>query len=146
MDVLTPGQRHKNMSHIRSKGTKAEVRLQKALWHLGLRYRKNYKQLPGKPDIAITRFHIAIFVDGDFWHGRDLERIKKRIDVNKQYWVEKLQKNIERDQYINDLLTEEGWIVLRFWASDVEKNLDSCLAQIMVYIRPANIPSTFISK
>lgn len=143
MDVLTPDQRHKNMSHIRGKGTKAEIKLQKALWHLGVRYRKNYKLLPGKPDIAITRYHIAIFVDGDFWHGRDFEYIEKRLDVNKKYWVEKLQKNMERDQYINELLTEMGWIVLRFWASDVEKDLDTCLAQIMMYICPSNRPEYF---
>ena len=128
MDVLTPAQRHKNMSHIRSKNTKAEILLRKALWNRGVRYRKNYKLLPGRPDIAVLRCHIAIFVDGDFWHGKDFETIKNRIGTN----------NIERDEEINDRLTEMGWLVLRFWDSEIKKDLDSCVNNILAYMPAKN--------
>lgn len=138
MDVLTPAQRHKNMSHIRSKNTKAEILLRKALWNRGVRYRKNYKLLPGKPDIVVLKCHIAIFVDGDFWHGKDFETIKKRIGTNKKFWIEKLKRNIERDEEINDRLTEMGWLVLRFWDSEIKKDLDSCVNNILDYMPAKN--------
>lgn len=134
MDDMTKEQRHKNMSHIRAENTKAEVLLRKALWHRGIRYRKNYKELPGKPDIAITRCHIAVFVDGDFWHARGhQERPGEQVKSNPQYWQKKLARNVERDKDVNDALTSMGWLVLRFWASDVEKELDACVSKICDY-------------
>lgn len=134
MDDMTKEQRHKNMSHIRAENTKAEVLLRKALWHRGIRYRKNYKKLPGKPDIAITRCHIAVFVDGDFWHARGhQERPGEQVKSNPQYWQKKLARNVERDKEVNDELTSMGWLVLRFWASDVEKELDACVSKICDY-------------
>lgn len=135
MDVLDKQQRHKNMSHIRSKNTKAEVLLRKALWHRGIRYRKNYKELPGKPDIVLTRYKIAIFVDGDFWHARGhQDHPGEQVATNKEFWQKKLKDNVERDREVNDELTEEGWLVLRFWESDIKKNLDDCVNQILQYI------------
>jgi len=134
MDNLTKEQRHKNMSRIRSKNTKPEVILRKALWHKGIRYRKNYNKLPGKPDIAITRYRIAIFVDGDFWHGKNMDKINKQIKSNREYWLPKLEKNKQRDAEINDFLTEEGWLVLRFWESDIKKGLNKCVNKILAYI------------
>ena len=134
MDDMTKEQRHKNMSHIRAENTKAEVLLRKALWHRGIRYRKNYKELPGKPDIAITRCHIAVFVDGDFWHARGhQERPGEQVKSNPQYWQKKLARNVERDKEVNDALPSMGWLVLRFWASDVEKELDACVSKICDY-------------
>lgn len=134
MDVLTKKQRHKNMSHIRSKNTKPEILLRKALWHCGLRYRKNYKKLPGTPDIAITRYRIAIFVDGDFWHARGHEEHPgEQIGTNKDFWQKKLKRNIERDKEVNDELTESGWLVLRFWESDIKKDLQKCVDTICQY-------------
>ena len=133
MDVLTKQQRHKNMSHIRCKDTKGEILLRKALWHKGIRYRKNYKALPGKPDIAITKYRIAIFVDGDFWHGRDFEKIKNRLDTNKEFWLKKIETNKKRDLEVDNSLSEMGWIVLRFWESDVRKSLDNCIREIYNY-------------
>lgn len=127
MDVLTKEQRHKNMSHIRCKDTKPEIKLRKRLWQLGIRYRKNYKNIPGKPDIAITKCKIAIFVDGDFWHGRDLDRIQTR----REFWIPKLQGNKERDKQVNDELTEMGWLVLRFWESDLKRDFDNCVQRIV---------------
>ncbi len=135
MDVLTKEQRHRNMSHIRSKDTNPEIMLRKALWHLGFRYRKNYAALPGKPDIVLLRYKIVIFVDGDFWHARGHQQHPgEQIASNKEYWQKKLEHNVERDRAVNDALTEQGWLILRFWESDVKKNLDGCISQILQYI------------
>lgn len=133
-DRLTKEQRHKNMSCIRSKDTKAEVQLRKELWHRGIRYRKNYKCLPGTPDIALLGPKIAIFVDGDFWHAKGHQNNPgEQVRTNQQFWQKKLSANVERDKYINDILLEQGWLVLRFWESDVKNNLDECIANIMQY-------------
>lgn len=134
MDVLTKEQRHKNMSHIRSNDTKPEILLRKALWHKGLRYRKNYKKLPGTPDIAINRYHIAVFVDGDFWHARGhQEHPGEQIASHKKYWQKKLERNVERDREVNDALTEMGWLVFRFWESDIKKDLQWCVDTVCEY-------------
>lgn len=134
-DVLSTEQRKKNMQRIRSKDTKAEILLRKALWHKGVRYRKNYKLLPGTPDIAITRRHIVIFVDGDFWHAKGHEKNPgEQIATRKAFWSAKLKRNVERDKYINELLLEQGWLVLRFWESDVKKNLGKCVDEVMGYM------------
>lgn len=134
MDVLTKEQRHKNMSHIRCSNTKPEIMLRKALWHRGIRYRKNYKGLPGKPDIVITRCKIAIFVDGDFWHGKNMDVIDNQIQSNRSYWLPKIRRNKERDAEVNDALTEQGWIVLRFWERDIKTQLEQCVIQILEYV------------
>ena len=135
MDVLTKIQRHKNMKNIGSTDTKPEVILRKALWNKGLRYRKNYAALPGKPDIVLTRQKIAIFVDGDFWHARGhQENPGEQVGTNKEFWQKKLTRNVERDREVNDALTEAGWLVLRFWESDIKKNLQLCIDEILKYI------------
>lgn len=134
MDNLTKKQRTYTMRAIRSKNTKPEIILRKALWHRGIRYRKNYKGLPGKPDIVITRCKIAIFVDGDFWHGKNMTVIDNQIQSNRSYWLPKIRRNKERDAEVNDALTEQGWIVLRFWESDIKKQLESCVAKILEYV------------
>ncbi len=100
-DDLTPEQRRKNMQAIRSKDTSIEVALRRALWQEGIRYRKNYKELPGKPDIAITKHKIAVFCDSEFWHGYDWENNKYRIKSNHDYWLPKIERNIQRDQEVN---------------------------------------------
>lgn len=123
------------MTHIRSQDTKPEVRLRKALWKRGIRYRKNYKLLPGKPDIAITRFRIAVFVDGDFFHGKNLEKIKTQVKSNREYWIPKIERNMERDKQVNDELLEMGWLVLRLWESDIKKDLDNCVSNIIDYCK-----------
>lgn len=132
---MTPAQRKKNMQHIRSKDTEAEILLRKALWRKGFRYRKNVKDLPGKPDIVFTKHKIVIFVDGDFWHARGHEKNPgEQIDTNKNYWTVKLKRNVARDRYVNELLLEQGWLVLRFWESDIKNNLDNCVEEIMKYL------------
>ena len=135
MDVLTPAQRHKNMSNIRSKDTDIERILRRALWHKGYRYRKNYKDIPGTPDIVLTRQKIAIFVDGDFWHARGhQDNPGEQVATNKEFWQKKLARNVERDKEVNDELTEAGWLVLRFWESDIKKDLIGCMKQIEQYL------------
>lgn len=131
-DVLTKEQRHKNMQHIRSKDTKIELILRKALWHKGIRYRKNYAALPGKPDIVITKYRIAIFCDSEFFHGKDWESQKKRLlrGENGEFWVKKISRNIARDKEIDQKLGAEGWNVLRFWGADITKNTDECVRAV----------------
>ena len=137
MDSMTKAQRSRIMSKIRSKDTKAEILLRKTLWHLGFRYRKNWRKLPGTPDIALTRQKIAIFVDGDFWHARVYrKRPGDQIASRKKYWQKKLARNVERDKEVNDALTQEGWLVLRFWESDVQKNLEKCVETVRSYASP----------
>ena len=131
MDNLTREQRRKNMQHIRSTGSKQEVRLRKTLWHLGLRYRKNSAGLIGKPDIVFTRYKVAVFIDGDFWHGRDMEKIKSQIKSNRDYWIPKIERNISRDKKVNSELNAQGWTILRFWESDVKNNIHECIKQIL---------------
>jgi len=130
MDDLTPEQRHKSMSHIRSNNTSIEILLRKALWHEGIRYRKNVKTLPGKPDIVIKKYKIAIFCDGELWHGKDWEKRKETIKTNRNYWIPKIERNITRDNENEKKLKNKGWIVLRFWGKEIKKNLADCVNEI----------------
>ena len=127
MDDLTPEQRRKNMQAIRSKDTRIELALRNALWHKGIRYRKNYKELPGKPDIAITKYRIAVFCDSDFWHGYDWENRNQRIKSNREYWIPKIERNMQRDREVTAALEDSGWLVLRFWEFQIKKELDTCV-------------------
>lgn len=131
-DVLTPEQRKKNMQHIKSNNTKIELLLRKELWKKGYRYRKNYKELPGKPDIALTKYKIAIFCDGEFFHGKDWEALKLRLEksTNSEFWINKIARNRKRDDEINKKLYSMGWIVLRFWGNDIKKNMNECIRVI----------------
>lgn len=131
-DNLTKAQRHKNMKNICAKDTKIEIILRKALWKKGYRYRKNCKELPGKPDIILTKYKIAIFCDGEFFHGKDWEVLKPRLEKgdNSEYWVGKITRNRERDDEINKKLIFMGWTVIRFWGKDIKKNTDECVKVI----------------
>lgn len=131
-DVLTKEQRHKNMKSIRSKDTKIEIALRKALWHKGYRYYKNYKKLPGCPDIVLSKYRIAIFCDGEFFHGKDWEVLKPRLEKsdNSEFWISKISRNRERDAEINKKLLFEDWTVIRFWGNDIKKHLDECVKVI----------------
>ncbi len=130
MDVLTPDQRRRNMQAIKNKGTKDEVLLAKALWAKGYRYRKNNSKVFGKPDLTISRFRLAIFVDSEFFHGKDWVKEKYRIKTNRKFWWTKIERNIERDIIVNKNLVETGWKVLRFWSSEIRKNLANCVTLI----------------
>ena len=114
----------KRMSHVKLKRNNAETKLAKALWHKGFRYRLNYKKLPGSPDIVLTKYCIAIFV----------EKRKGTLKNNKKFWIEKIEENISRDNRNDALLNNMGWIPLHFWSKDVEKNLDACINEILEYV------------
>ena len=131
MDNHSPEQRRKNMQAIRAKDTKIECILRKHLWDMGYRYRKNYNKLIGKPDIVLTKYKIAIFCDSEFWHGKDYDKSVGRIGTNKEYWKQKIARNIERDKEVTEQLEKDGWRVLRFWEKEITKNTDRCI-QIIV--------------
>ena len=128
-DRLTIKQRKKCMSHIHSKDTKIEMKLRKALWHKGYRYRKNYKELPGKPDIVFTKQKIVIFCDSEFFHGKDWEEsLHNQIlrGRNAEFWEKKILRNMERDIEVNRELEAMGWTVLRFWGKEITSNVKHC--------------------
>lgn len=132
MDNLSPEQRRKNMRHIHSKDTEIELILRKALWREGIRYRKNYDKLPGKPDIAIIKYKIAIFCDGDFFHGKDWNHLQKKLknSNNSEYWIKKIQRNINRDYEVDQAIRAKGWLVLRFWGKDIKQDVGMCVKAI----------------
>lgn len=130
MDNLTPEQRRKNMQAIKSTNTKDEVRLAKALWKLGYRYRKNNKKIFGKPDLTFAAYKIAIFIDSEFFHGKDWEVQQLRIKSNREYWIPKIERNMKRDIEVNEHLLLKNWKVLRFWSKEIQKELESCIEKI----------------
>lgn len=132
MDNLTVEQRKKNMRNIKSKDTSIEILLRKALWKKGYRFRKNYNVLPGIPDIALTKYKIAIFCDSEFFHGKDWEVLKPRLEKanNSSYWVSKISRNRKRDDEVNKKLLFQGWTVIRFWGNDIKKQTDECVTVI----------------
>jgi len=120
--------RSENMKRIKSKDTSIEIILRKALWEKGYRYRKNCKNVIGKPDLCFKGKKLAVFCDSEFWHGKYFMEGKYIPKTNREFWIEKLEKNIERDKTVNMKLKENGWTVLRLWESDIRKNLDKCIA------------------
>lgn len=124
----------KRMAHVKLKRGKTETIMAKALWSQGYRYRLNYKKLPGSPDIAILKYHIAIFIDGEFWHGYDWENRRQKLQRNRDYWIEKIEENIVRDKRNNDALFEMGWDVIRFWEKDVLKDSNLCIRRVLTLI------------
>lgn len=128
-DVLTPEQRRKNMRAIKSKDTKPEIILRKALWREGIRYRKNWKDLPGKPDIAITKYRIAVFCDSEFFHGQDWEELELKLQKsnNSEFWIGKIKRNIERDKEVDHELRFLEWTIIRFWSKDILRHTEKCV-------------------
>lgn len=129
MDNLTPSQRLKNMRAIKSTGTKPELILSKALWALGHRYRKNNKTVFGRPDLTFKEHRIAIFIDSEFFHGKDWET-RKKPQTNAEFWEKKILRDIERDKEVNEFLQQSGWLVFRFWSKEIHKNLPEVIAII----------------
>lgn len=140
-DVLTKEQRKRNMQSIKSKDTKIERILGRALWSRGYRYRKNYKKAPGKPDFVFVRYRIAIFCDSEFFHGKDWSDLKPRLQRgdNADFWIKKISRNIERDKEVNTELRKAGWTVLRFWGEDIKKKTDRCVRRIEKVIESKSI-------
>lgn len=125
----------KRMSRVRLKNGKAETILAKRLWHEGYRYRRNYKKLPGSPDIALTTYRVAVFVDGEFWHGENWEERKAKLKHNREYWIEKIEENMARDKRVDAQLQEMGWTTVHFWEKQVLKHTDDSLQIILGILR-----------
>lgn len=130
MDRHTPEQRRKNMRAIRNKDSQIELLLRKELWHRGLRYQKNSKKVFGHPDIVFLGKKVAVFVDSEFWHGYDWENRKNDFKSHQEFWIPKIERNIQRDIEVNEKLQAEGWTVLRFWGKEIKKNLSKCADSI----------------
>ena len=126
MDNHTPEQRRKNMQAVKNKDSQIELLLRKELWSRGLRYRKNVNRIFGKPDIVFVGKKIAVFCDSEFWHGYDWENRKGDFKSHKDFWIPKIERNIERDKEVNKALEDDGWKVIRFWGRDIKKHCKEC--------------------
>ena len=132
LKLETSTKRSKIMKSIKSSNTSIELCLRKALWHNGIRYRKNLKVLDCHPDIVITKYRIAIFCDGVLWHGKEMQ--KRSVKHNASYWNMKIRRNVERDLENTIELRDNGWIVLRFWEDEIQHNLEKCINEVLKYI------------
>ncbi len=128
-----------NMKHVKSKDSEIELLLRCELWKRGLHYRKNVKTIIGKPDIAFIGKKVAVFCDSEFWHGYDWYQKKTEIKSRREFWIPKIEKNMERDKEVNAKLEAEGWIVLRFWGKDIKKNVEACANLIVVALKEREI-------
>lgn len=126
MSKKTQEQISYNMRQVKNKGSEIEKLLQKELWRRGLRYRKNVKNIEGKPDIAFIGKKVAVFCDSEFWHGYDWEKRKKDFKSNQDFWIPKIERNIQRDAEVTQILEADGWKVIRFWGNEIKKNLKEC--------------------
>jgi len=130
----TTPQRSKLMSKIKSKDTKPEILFRKELWNAGIRYRKHNKKLPGNPDIVNKKFKLIIFIDGEFWHGYNWSEKKKKLKTNREFWISKIERNIQRDHENNLKLEKLGYKVFRFWEHEVKKESQKCIHLISSYL------------
>lgn len=133
--LKTTKEKSLQMSRVHSTGGIDELVIRKLLWHEGTRYRTNYKKLLGKPDIAITKYKIAVFIDGEFWHGYEWEKHKARLKRNRQFWINKIEYNMAHDKEVNEKLDKLGWTVLRFWSKKVLKNPEYYAMIVLWYIK-----------
>ena len=133
----TTKQRSQNMSKIKSKNSKPELLLRKALWANNIRFRIHDKSLPGKPDIVIKKYKLAIFIDGEFWHGYNWEKVKPSLNSNKSFWVPKIERNMQNDRIHNEQLQEIGYTVFRFWSKDILKKRDKAVNQVLLFLGTA---------
>ena len=123
-------QRRKNMQAIKATGSKIEIALAKALHSKGYRYRKNDKTVFGKPDLTLKKYKIAVFVDSEFWHGKNWKVRKYDHKTNTEFWHSKIERNIQRDKQVNQELKKQGWKVLRFWGNEIKNNLEKCILKV----------------
>lgn len=125
----------RRMSHVRLKRGTAETLLAKALWRLGYRYRLNDRRLPGSPDIAIGKYKLAVFIDGEFWHGYDWIHRRERLRSNRDYWIAKIEENIARDARNDCLLRAMDWRPIHFWEREVKRDLPGCVDTVCDAVR-----------
>ena len=130
----TTPERSELMAKIRSENTRPEIMLRKALWAVGLRFRVHNKKLPGRPDISNQRLKLAVFVDGEFWHGYQWQEKKQQIKSNRAFWIPKIERNMQRDEEVNWQLRQLGFTVFRFWEREVKKELGACVKRVLDYV------------
>ena len=126
MDRLTPEQRHRNMQAVKNKNSDIELALRKELWRRVIRYRKNVKSVFGHPDLAFIGKKVAVFCDSEFWHGYDWDNRKNDIKTRREFWIPKIERNIQRDIEVTEELERQGWAVLRFWGKEIKKETVRC--------------------
>ena len=130
----TTAQRSRTMSKIRNKNTRPEMRLRKALWNAGLRYRLHQKDIPGRPDVVIEKWKVAIFVDGEFWHGYEWSKKRDKIKTNRAFWIPKIERNMQRDREVNMELKRLGSEVFRFWEDEEKKEIGTCVQRVLDFV------------
>ncbi|VAW11666.1 Very-short-patch mismatch repair endonuclease (G-T specific) [hydrothermal vent metagenome] len=135
----TTPERSKIMGKIRGKNTKPELAFRKALYATGYRYRIDYKKLIGRPDIVLKKYKTVIFIDGEYWHGHNWEERKKKIKTNREFWIPKLERNMQRDKEVNKELERLGYKVFRFWEKEVKTELEVCLKKVIAHFENQNI-------
>ena len=126
MDKHTPEQRRRNMQAVKNKDSQIELLLRQELWSRGLRYRKNVNRIYGKPDIVFIGKKVAVFCDSEFWHGYNWDERKKDFKSHQEFWIPKIERNMERDAEVTAQLESEGWTVIRFWGNEIKKNTAQC--------------------
>lgn len=119
-----------NMKRVKNKDSEIEITLRKELWARGLRYRKNVNRIFGKPDIAFIGKKIAVFCDSEFWHGYDWDHKSHEIKSRREFWIPKIERNMQRDIEVTQALEKEGWLVLRFWGKEIKANCQACADKI----------------
>jgi len=124
-----------NMRQVKNKDSDIELLLRKELWSRGIRYRKNVTKIIGKPDIVFAAKKVAVFCDSEFWHGYNWEERKKDFKSNREFWIPKIERNIQRDIEVNEQLKSMGWTVLRFWGKDIKKHCSECADAIEKVLR-----------
>ncbi len=131
----TTPKRSKIMSKIRGKNTQPELAFRKALYAAGYRYRIDYKKLIGKPDILLKKYKTAIFIDGEYWHGHNWSARKPKVKTNREFWIAKIERNMQRDREVNAELERLGYTVFRFWETEIKKELDACLQIVITHLK-----------
>lgn len=124
-----------NMQQVKCKDSEIELMLRKALWQRGLRYRKNVKSIFGHPDIAFIGKKVAVFCDSEFWHGYDWEHRKEDFKSHQEFWIPKIERNMERDREVTEKLESEGWTVLRFWGKEIKNEVAGCAEKIEMAVK-----------
>ena len=131
-----------NMRRVKNRDTKIEILLRKELWRRGLRYQKNVTSILGKPDIVFKGAKVAVFCDSEFWHGHDWGNKKGEIKSNRDFWIPKIERTIQRDAEVTEGLKVAGWLVIRFWGNELKKNLEACADVVEKSVRERTLCNT----
>tara|TARA_R110002167_G_scaffold206691_3_gene410729 strand:+ start:2028 stop:2504 length:477 start_codon:yes stop_codon:yes gene_type:complete len=131
----TTPDRSRIMGKIRGKNTQPELAFRKALYAAGYRYRIDYKKLIGKPDIALKKYKTVVFIDGEYWHGYNWAERKPKVRTNREFWIAKIERNMQRDAEVNMALEQMGYSIFRFWETEIKKDLDRCLSAVISHLK-----------